>query len=612
MARSLRILLIILAVLALVAIAALLLVDRERLVMLASERLEAETGARLTVQGDVALSLFPRLSLELDEATLAAPDDGPVLRAGNLGIGLAVLPLLRSSVEIDRLFLEDAELTRVADPAEARAAAADTTVGLSNAELDALYAARRAARRVDAGGAEALAAPLALNVGELSLRNVRLRTVDPGGETLSLVHLKHFTADGVNTAGRETPLQLLLSIPGTGDDPPTEVAAAGRLRTDLAGGRVALSALSVTVTGLTTEPLEVTLSGDVNLTRQAGDFEVSLAVADTRGEGTVRYAALESPMIDASLELNRFTPALFALAGPEAAGETPDSADELPYDALRAMDTAASLAIGEVQLGAHRLTDVRATLRALEGRVTLSEVSGELHGGKIGLAATLDAHYAPATLESRGAVSELDLGRALGALESPVDGSGTASLTWDVNSRGDGSEALVEALTGPVTLRTAAVTVKDLSVQREFCQVVALANGDKLSQPFPDDTAFEALEADIALGGGRARLERLVATLPGIGLAGRGELALLAGDFTATIGGGLQPALGEFDPACAVDERLLALTFPVACAGNLAGEPKDWCALDAEAVIEDALKKEARKKLEKKAGKLLNKLFDSD
>ena len=35
-------------------------------------------------------------------------------------------------------------------------------------------------------------------------------------------------------------------------------------------------------------------------------------------------------------------------------------------------------------------------------------------------------------------------------------------------------------------------------------------------------------------------------------------------------------------------------------------------ALDAEAVIEDALKNEARKKLEKKAGKLLNKLFDED
>ena len=98
MARSLKFLLIILVVLALVAVAGLLLVDRERLVAVASERLEAETGARLTVQGDVALSLFPRLSLALDDATLETPDGGPVLRAGNLGIGLAVLPLLRGSV----------------------------------------------------------------------------------------------------------------------------------------------------------------------------------------------------------------------------------------------------------------------------------------------------------------------------------------------------------------------------------------------------------------------------------------------------------------------------------------------------------------------------------
>ena len=612
MARSLKFLLIILVVLALVAVAGLLLVDRERLVAVASERLEAETGARLTVQGDVALSLFPRLSLALDDATLETPDGGPVLRAGNLGIGLAVLPLLRGSVEIDRLFLEDAELTRVADPTEARAAAVDTTVGLSNAELDALYAARRAARGVDAGGAEALAAPLALDVGELSLRDIRLRTVDPDGETLSLAHLKHFTAEGVNTAGRETPLQLLLSVPGGADEPPLEIAAAGRLNTDLDAGRIALPALSVTLTGLTTEPLEVSLSGDADLRRETGDFRVSLAVADTRGEGTVRFAQSESPMIDARLELNRFTPALFALAGPEAAAEAPAGPGQLPYDALRAMDTAARLDIDEVQLGPHRLTGVSASLRAVEGTVTLSDVSGEIHGGKIGLSATLDAHYAPATLESRGAVSELALGSALEALDSPVAGSGTASLTWDVNSRGDDSEALIQALTGPVTLRTDAVTVREVAVQQAFCQVVALANGAHLSQPFPADTAFDALEADIALGGGRARLERLAATVPGIALAGRGDLALLTGDFTATIGGRLQPALTEFDPACAVDERLLALTFPVACAGNLDGEPKDWCALDAEAVIEDALKNEARKKLEKKAGKLLNKLFDED
>ncbi|MHA7817463.1 MAG: AsmA family protein [Pseudohaliea sp.] len=612
MARSLQALLIILVVLALAAIAGLLLVDREHLVAMASQRLEAETGARLTVQGDVALSLFPRLSLALEDATLETPAGGPVLRAGSLGIGLAVMPLVRGSVEIDRLYIEDADVTRVADPAEARAAAAETTVGLSNAELDALYAARREARRLEAGGAEALAAPLALDVGELSLRNVRLRTVDTADETLSLVQLKHFTAEGVNTAGRETPLQLMISIPGGADESPLEIAAVGRLSTDLEAGRLSLPSLAVTVSGPTTAPLELELSGAMDLRRAAGDFQLSLAVDDSRGEGTVRYARYESPMIDASLELNRFTPALLALAGPGAAGGEPAGAGELPYDALRSLDTAARLAIDEVQLGPHRLTGVSATLRAVEGTVTLSDVGGKLHGGSIALAATLDAHYAPATLESRGAVTDLDLASALTALESPVSGNGSASLTWDVNSRGSDSEEFVEALTGPVTLRTDAVTVKDISVQREFCRVVALANGDRLSQPFPRDTAFKALEADVAFGSGRARLERLAASLPGIALAGRGDLALLAGDFTATIGGRLRPALGELDPACAVDERLLALTFPVACEGNLAGEPKDWCTLDAEAVIEDALKNEARKKLEKKAGKLLNKLFDND
>ncbi|KGE03081.1 AsmA family protein [Pseudohaliea rubra] len=612
MARSLRFLFIIVVVLALIAIAGYLLIDREHLLAIASDRLEAETGARLTVRGDVSLTLFPRLSLALGDATLQAPDGGPELRAGSLGIGLAVMPLLSGRAEIDRLYLENAEVTTVADPATARAAAADTTVGLSDAELDAFYAARRSARKAGASGIEVLALPLALDVGELSLRNIRLRTVDAAGNTLSEVQLKRFSARGVNTAGRETPLQLLLSIPrGTGEAP-LELIADGRLRTDLNAGRVSLPALSVTVSGATAEPLQLELSGEVNLNRSVGDFEVDFAVADTQGQGTVRYAQYESPRIDATLDLNRFTPALLVLAGPDAAAAEPASDGRLPYDTLRSLDTAARLTIDEVQLGPHRLTAVRATLRAMEGNVALSGVSGALHGGTIGLEATLNARYAPATLEARGAVSALALGSALEALESPVAASGTASLTWDVNSRGDDSEALLRALTGPVTLRTDAVTVKNISVQRDFCRMVALANGDQLTEPFPADTAFEMLEADLTLGGGQARLERLAATLPGIALGGRGNLALLDGDFTATLGGRLQPALGELDPACAVDERLTALTFPVVCEGNLSGKPKDWCALDTEAVISDALKNEAREKLQKKAGKLLNRLFDNN
>ena len=611
MARSLRFLLIGIAVLALIAVAAFLLIDRERLLAIAGERLEAETGARLTVRGDVALALFPRLSLALEDATLEAPDGGPTLRAGSLGIGLALMPLLSGSAEIDRLYLEDAVITTVADASATRAAAAGSTVGLSRAELDALYAARRAARQTSKPSVEALALPLALDVGELSLRDIRLRTVDAAGNTLSELQLKRFSAQGVNTAGRETPLQLLLRVPRDADEAPLEITADGRLRADLDAGRISLPALSITVTGATADPLTAGLRGEVDLGGRTGDFEVDLATADTRGRGTVRYAHFGSPRVDASLDLNRFTPALFALAGPDAAA-APAGDGRLPYDALRALDTAARLTIDEVQLGPHRLAGVRVTLRAVEGRVTLRDVSGELHGGAIGLEATLDAHYAPATLTSRGAVSGLALGSALEALDSPVAASGTASLTWDVDSRGDDSEALIEALTGPVTLRTETVTVKDISVQRDFCRVVALANGDPLTQSFPADTAFEALEADVTLGGGQARLGRLTATLPGIALGGRGNVALLDGDFTATFGGRLRPALGELDPACAVDERLTALTFPVVCEGRLSGKPKDWCAVDAEAIIGEALRNEARKKLEKKAGKLLDKFFDSD
>ena len=195
-----RILLWILAVpLVLVVLAATLvpiLVDEKTLVRIASEQIEDRSGIKLSVDGDASFSIFPKLGLAMSEVRAVLPDAGGTLETRSLATGVAVMPLLRGSVEIESVRLEGVTLTTVAaDEAAAKAAAMDTS-RLSDAELDAFYAMRREARESSAAQAasSSLSVAVALEVGELVLRDVQAVTVDSAGEVISTVLLEELIA----------------------------------------------------------------------------------------------------------------------------------------------------------------------------------------------------------------------------------------------------------------------------------------------------------------------------------------------------------------------------------------------------------------------------------
>lgn len=615
-----RILLYIIAIpVVLVVLAALLVplfVDEERLIAIASDQLQEKTGAELTVSGPVSLSLFPRLELDMADVAVDAPDSGASLQAGELSTGLAVMPLLRGSVEIDSVNLRDLTVTTVApDPASEM-----TTLGLSSAELDALYAQRREARQeAGSGGGAALALPLALNVAQLSIENARLVTVDDDGETLSTIILERLAASDLNTAGRPVPLSASVRLPGADGGRDLALDIKGELSPDLDAGSIAVTRLDIETTGLTQRPLSAHIEGSVDIDTQVADLTLAFTVDQMLGNGSLRYAARESPQIDADLSVNEFNPALLALAGPEAAARTDAEEDEspeaqsttLPYDALRSIDTEARLRIDRVVMQKHILSNVVATLRAREGKVTLSPVQGKLHGGDIDLSAELNARYNPATLTTQGSVENLDIASAVAAMSTAVGASGRAGLTWEISAEGDSTEALTASLTGPIRLRTDSVTVQGVNAQRQFCEAVALVNQESLTTTFQADTVFSELKADINLAEGQARLDPLSAELPALGLTGNGTLDLAARDFRASIRASIRDTAG-LDPACRVNERLADLRWPVECRGNLADAPASWCRVDTKEILKDVAESEVKRKVEKEAGKLLQKMFGGD
>lgn len=603
---------IVLLLIAVAIVALPLLVDEKALVAIAAEQVRERSGIELSVDGDASLSLFPRVSLVSTDVRIEVPDEGSRIQARRLATGVALLPLLTGRVEIDSVIVDGLRIERRLDSEAAEAVAADTTT-LSNAELDAYYALRRRMR--ESAGAEAaasaLVAPLAFEVGELALTDISVVSVDGSGEVLSELQLRRLHSRDLNLDGRAIPLTAEIAIPG---EAPVAIQLSGAFTADLDAGTIALKHLEAQISGATRERLTLTASGAVNVAAQVADVELALRSGALEGGGTLRYARFESPRIDAALALTELNPALLMLAGQEsasAASEAPTRGDSaLPLHALRLIDTRATLAIEHVVLGAHTLRDVDARLRVLDGVATLDPVSASLHGGQIEFNAVFDGHYRQATLRTAGGLRSLDVGRAMQALETELAASGAANLVWTLEARGATRDELTRSLAGPISVTTEAVTLRNLALERLFCQGVALVNQQPLSAEFPADTTFETLGAEIQLADGIARLDPFTAELPAIDLDGDGALDLNSQDLRASFRARLAAGLAERDPACRINERYARLRWPVECRGKLAEDPASWCRVNVDDIIRDLAESEVKRKIGQEAGKLLKKLFE--
>lgn len=603
------------AVLILLAAAAILIpliLDEERVLELAATALHQETGATLTVAGESSISIFPSANVSLADAAITMPGKSePDLKVRSLQIGVQLLPLLSGSVEIDRIQL-DGVTTRL-ESSEDQVSA--DSAAMSDEELDAFYAGRRKAM-ADAGksaGAEAVVAvPLALKVAHLIVTNSRVETVDPATGDSSVVEIIRLETTDLNLDGKPLPLSLTLRLVA---EQPIEVALDGIVRMDQKVQTVLLDEIKVVVSGATVQPIRLQSEGTIDLSRQVADLQLALETGQTVGSGSLRYASFESPQIDTRLQLNLLDPALLALAGPEAAGaaDTPDdgsSGDEpLPLDTIRLIDTRAHLTIDQAVFGVHAISNMVVDMRAVEGIIRVNALSGELHGGKLDLKGVLNGKHNTASLNTSGSLTDMDISAALTAMASEQTVSGNASMNWQLSGKGRSMNELVGSLQGPIKLQTREVTLREMSVEHMLCQAVALTNKETLTAQFPDSTRFQTLSADVQLAQGQAQLRPLRAELPHIALKGTGAFDLLSQDFKATVKASLSPELEQLDRACRVSKRLTAIDWPVNCKGKVGTDPAKWCGVDTEEILEDLAKNEGKRRIEKEAGKLLDKLF---
>lgn len=449
--RWLRWILILVVALVITAVAILLTADPETYRAFLAERASAALGRRVTLDGafDLQIALSPVITAtDVHVANPPGFEPHDMVSIGSLEISAGLVPLLGGRVEIDRLLLDDVQVTLI-----------ERADGSTNYDDFANGEAMAAGDEVSGGDDGAR-----LEVSDVRIRNLTVTHAAEGQEPETVA----ISRAQISSEGRGAPVTL--AADATVNDLPVSLTATvdsldALMRGADAGTGVEVDALlgslALTYEGvLAPEAAEVvdgrlTLDLAEDATGGFGPITVAgrlVGSADrlelTSFDGTIAGSEASGDLL---LALDRARPLLgggvtfdrLALAGSGSGAAGPLIPDLATVDpAAYGLDADLGLSVGELALGDTRLTDVAAELRIAERRSELGVASAELEGGQVrGVVSLEDGRRA--TL--RGSLDGVNLRGLVDGADGPV------SALLEFSGEGTGLRDLVAAGTGTLS-----------------------------------------------------------------------------------------------------------------------------------------------------------------
>jgi AsmA protein len=242
------------------------LIPADRIKTQVVEQVKAATGRDLSIEGKVAVSVFPSLSVQVSKVALANPAGfgaKDLIRLGTLDVKLRLLPLLSGRLEVDSFVLIDPVISL------------EVT---SEGQADWLFgvpAVDRPTQNPPAADGKTGGAPLSnIHLGDVRIVNGRLLYVDDKAgrsETMEAINLQ------VSLTNLDQPLSAKGGLTWRGQ--------AMTLGIDLGKPRVLLEGRGSTPVAVTiaSAPAKLSLAGEVSGDDKALSGTVDLSVPSVRG-----------------------------------------------------------------------------------------------------------------------------------------------------------------------------------------------------------------------------------------------------------------------------------------------------------------------------------------
>ena len=598
------------------------------------------TGRELTIAGDIELSLFPWLAIDIGETRLgnaAGFSDEPFVSFKHARLSVRIMPvLLRREVSIGTALLDGLDLNL-------------EVAGNGRSNWQDLIDASEAKESAPQEGEQAEAGASALDIVSIDIRNASVRYTDNQiGESYSLTNLN--LSSGRVAEGEPLPLSTAFDFemqPAdiSGGFEMEAVASAGPT-----AGTIGFSDVEITVLGVdisaNVEPfsyvddaiptaviqvdefslkelmaqmnIEPPLTADpdamdkvlINATVQFRPEaialkELDLVLDDTTFAGELALASDAAGTISVNLSGDSINLDRYMAPADEAGVATEDVAPvEVPADLIRSLNLRGNFKIAEAVLGGMRFENAELGLKAANGKLRMYPISAQFFDGTYSGDVSVDASGKTPVLSVNEKVRDVNVGALALAMFEEESVTGSINGTFELTGRGNDLGAIQSSLQGQMSFELLDGAWEGTDVWYELRRARALLKKEEVPEPtLPARTPFSSVTASGPVTDGVFRNDDLLAELPFMQLTGNGSMDLPA----ATINYNMTARVferPEFDEGATAEEldEFTEAVIPLKITGPLASP-------SIKPDIQKMLKKEAEKEVKKR---LMDKLFGAE
>ncbi|UCH46793.1 MAG: AsmA family protein [Betaproteobacteria bacterium] len=356
----------------------------------------------------------------------------------------------------------------------------------------------------------------------------------------------------------------------------------------------------------TTIPLSGSVDADVM--REVIKADLKTRFDESNIEGVFNIRAFAEPFIgfDAAIDklnLDRYRPAE-ETKQEEKKKPTAEDGEKgetrIDLSPLKALNLDGKLRVGSLIASNVKLSDVRITLKARDGKVEINPLLAKLYGGSVRSVVTADANTNAFAVKQ--SLSGVTIGPLLqDALDKDLlEGRGSVDL--DLTAQGDTVGALTKTLTGDAGVELKDGAVKGINLAqslRSAKDMLSLKRNQETAASPTEKTDFSELKASFRIDNGQARNDDLTLSSPFIRLTGAGSLNLVEGSIDYVANTSLvatSKGQGGKDLS-----DVAGFTVPLRVTGPLT-------ALNYELQFSDAIELQAKQRLKAEEKKLKQKL----
>ncbi|HHT7473743.1 TPA: outer membrane assembly protein AsmA [Raoultella planticola] len=528
MRRILTTLMILLAVVVAGLTALVLLVNPNDFRAYMVHKVAERSGYQLELDGPLRWHVWPQLSILSGRMTLTAPGAAePVVRADNMRLDVALMPLISHQLQVKQVMLKGAVIqltpkTEAVRGQDAPVVPHDNSLPLVAEDSGWSYDVRQL-QVVDS------VLFFQHEDGEqVTVRDIRLQMDQDEHHHATL----DFTGR-INRDQRDLALSFTAEVQG-GDYPHSLKADISRLDWQLRGAELPADGVSGQGSMQANwQEDEKKLSFD-NLNLTANGSTIAGSASVILGDRADWNLNLHAATLDLDTLLTHGSPATDSGASQQGQSQPrqlrpviADSDIQEDYNSLRGFTAHMALTADQLQWRGMTFTQVKSDISNQLGLLTINQLQGELDGGLISLPGTLDARGETSQASFQPKLDNVEIATILKAFNYSLNLTGKLSLTGDFSGEKIDADDFRRRWQGDAQIQMANTRTEGLNFQQLVQQAVERSTNVQAQENYDNATRLDSMSSELQLAQGQVTLQSLQGQSEMMALTGQGDLNLL-------------------------------------------------------------------------------------